>query len=381
MAICTGNYLVDNLAMHFIHILRKARALLQAELAHLTLVQSSDRRWHMPLAAALASGVPLLIGAWLDQLAWGLTASLGGTIFLYLPTTTMHHRMVWLMACSFGMAACYALGLAGHLYPAATIVLLTLIASLVTMVCRLYCVGPPGSLFFIMVAAIGAYSPIPVQALPQQLGLLTLGCLLACLIAFAYSLYSVRLQAPSPAPGLSLRGPEFVVLESLLIGAFVGLSLALAQALNMERPYWVPVSCLAVIQGASLRAVWVKQVHRLVGTALGLLLAWALLSLPQDKWLIAGMVMLLTVIVESLVVRHYGLAVIFITPLTLFLAESAQPGLLVPDRLMMARFVDTLLGCLVGLAGASCLHHAGLRDALARLLRRCSLGRLVPPKP
>jgi hypothetical protein len=362
-------------------IWQQAKALLQAELAHLTAVQRSDRRWHMPLAAALASGLPLLTGAYFDQLAWGLTASLGGIIFLYLPTTAMHHRMVWLMACSFGLSTCYALGLACHAYPPAIIVLLTLIATLVTMVCRLYSVGPPGSLFFIMVATIGAYSPVPLAALPQQLGLLTLGCLWACLIAFAYSLYILRRQSPTPAPSLSTRGPDFVVLESILIGVFVGLALALAQAFQMERPYWVPVSCLAVIQGASLRAVWVKQVHRIIGTSLGLLLAWALLSLPQDKWLIASMVMLLTVIVESLVVRHYGLAVIFITPLTMFLAESAQPGFLAPDRLMSARFLDTLLGCVVGLVGASCLHSTRLRGALSRLVRRLRPVRPSPPAP
>jgi hypothetical protein len=30
----------------------------------------------------------------------------------------------------------------------------------------------------------------------------------------------------------------------------------------------VPVSCLAVLQGASLRAVWNRQFQRLLGTAL-----------------------------------------------------------------------------------------------------------------
>lgn len=98
-----------------------------------------------------------------------------------------------------------------------------------------------------------------------------------------------------------------------MIGLFVGISLALAQALQLERPYWVPVSCLAVIQGASLRAVWTKQVHRIAGTAVGLLLAWGLLLMPLDEWSFSLLLMLLAFITETLVVRHYGLAVIFIT--------------------------------------------------------------------
>ena len=41
----------------------------------------------------------------------------------------------------------------------ATVPLLTVIAVLVTMACRYYRVGPPGSLFFVMVAAIGTIFP------------------------------------------------------------------------------------------------------------------------------------------------------------------------------------------------------------------------------
>ena len=48
----------------------------------------------MPFAAALASGLPLLAGAYFGNIAGGLAGSLGGLVFLYLPATSMHHRMV-----------------------------------------------------------------------------------------------------------------------------------------------------------------------------------------------------------------------------------------------------------------------------------------------
>lgn len=38
------------------------RALLEDELRGLATIQASDRAWQMPFAAALASGLPLLIG-------------------------------------------------------------------------------------------------------------------------------------------------------------------------------------------------------------------------------------------------------------------------------------------------------------------------------
>jgi uncharacterized membrane protein YccC len=92
--------------------------------------------------------------------------------------------------------------------------------------------------------------------------------------------------------------------------------------------------------------------------------------LPLDGWRIAAMVMVLTFLVEWLVVRHYGLAVAFITPLTILLADAATlggPGTV--DALVRARFLDTVLGCVVGLLGGICLHSPRLRAAVARPLR------------
>jgi uncharacterized membrane protein YccC len=344
----------------------KFQAMVLVELRHLATINASDRRWQMPFCAALAMGFPLLIGAYFERLDYGLVSSLGGLVFLYSPNTPLSHRMISLMAAAFGLSACYALGVMSHFFPLLLVPMLTFIAILVSMVCRFYVVEPPGSLFFIMAAAIGAYSPIEFLQVPLYVGLLAMGCLLACLIAFFYSIYILRLQPPKPVTPLPPATFDFVIIDSIIIGLFVGISLALAQALHLERPYWVPMSCLAVIQGVSLRAVWNKQVHRIAGTGLGLLLAWLLLTLPLDKWSISLMMMLLAFLIETLVVRHYGLAVIFITPLTIFLVEATQLGHDSPNTMLQARLFDTVLGSVVGLVGGVCLHNPRIRNLLSR---------------
>lgn len=351
------------------------KALLQAEMQHLLAFNRSDRRWPMPFCAALANGLPLLVGAWFNHLDYGLVSSLGGLVFLYTPNTPLSHRLVSLMASAFGLSACYALGLMCHFVPALLVPVLTFIAIMVSMACRFYLLGPPGSLFFVMAAAIGAYSPVEVEQLPLFVGLLTMGALLACLIAFFYSLYALRQQAPEAVKPLPPATFDFVIFDSVVIGIFVGIALALAQLLQLERPYWVPVSCLAVIHGASLRAVWNKQVQRIVGTGIGLLVAWGLLTLPLDKWSVSLLMMLLAFIIETLVVRHYGMAAIFITPLTIFLAEATQLGHGSPDALLLARLFDTVLGCVVGLFGGACLHSPRFRRVAGGLLRRLAPSR------
>lgn len=357
---------------------QRLKALLQVELAHLTAIQPSDRVWQMPLAAALATGLPLLAGAYFDRLSYGLVASLGGLVFLYLPATPLYHRMVSVMACAFGMAACYALGIMSHFIPLLMMPALVFATILVTMVCRFYALGPPGSLFFVMAASIGAYSPIPLAALPTMVGLITMGCLQACLIAFFYSLWVLRKRPPKPVMPLPPPTFDFVVFDAVIIGAFVGISLAIAQALQVEKAYWVPVSCLAVIQGTSLRAVWNRQLHRIIGTSLGLLVAWGLLLLPLDKWTISLTMMALSFIIELTVVRHYAFATAFITPMTILLAEAATLGHGSAATLIQARFFDTMLGCLVGLIGGICLHNARFRTTVGRYLRRMIPARRIP---
>lgn len=332
-------------------------------------VNASDRRWEMPLAAALSSGLPLMVGAYFGRMDYGLMSSLGGMVFLSLPNSSLQHRMMMLLAASFGMVACFAVGALTQFWPTVMIAALTLIAMLVNMVCRCYRLGPPGSLFFIMATAIAAYTPGTIEEVPLRVGMVALGCLVACLVAFAYSLHMTRVAPPPVETPLPRPTFDFVVYDSVIIGLFVGISLLVAELMQLPRPYWVPVSCLAIIQGASLWAAWHRQLHRVFGTALGLCVAWLLLNLPLNVWTLSLVMMALTFGIETLVVRHYASAVALITPLTIFLAEAPHLGQGYPSAVIHARFVDTVIGAFIGVLGAVLLHNPRIRPVLSRWMR------------
>lgn len=359
---------------------RPIRDLLHEELRQLVAISPSDRPWQMPVAAALASGLPVAVGAMFGRIDHGLVSSLGGLMFLYLPRTPLHHRMVWLMACGFGMIGCFAFGVMSHFVSALVPLALTVIALFASVAGRFYRIAPPGSVFFVMAAAVGAYTPVEVLEVPLKVGLFAMGGLLAGVIALIYSLAILRLRPPHPIAPLARFDFDFVVTDSVVIAGSVGLSLAIAAGLHLPRPYWVAVSCLAVIQGMSLRAVWNKQLHRVLGTAFGMVLSAALLILPMNAWGICLMIAGLTFVIETAVVRHYGFAAIFITPLTIFMAEAADFGHGVPTALIASRFIDTVVGSVVGLACGYCLHHPRWRMALGRRLRHL-MGMSPPPPP
>jgi hypothetical protein len=87
------------------------QALMREELRHLTTIQASDRVWQMAFAAALATALPLLVGAYFNRMNYGLVSSLGGLVFLYLPSTPLYHRMV-LPVASACIARAFAIWLA-----------------------------------------------------------------------------------------------------------------------------------------------------------------------------------------------------------------------------------------------------------------------------
>lgn len=133
----------------------------------------------------------------------------------------------------------------------------------------------------------------------------------------------------------------------------VGLAALLAGWLgslfHLERSYWaVAAAVLMLHQGFDWNRTLVRSIERLLGTWVGLLLGGAIILLyPQGIWLVLA-VMGLQFAVEMLVVRNYAMAVVFITSAALLLASGGHP-VESPGAYVLARGVDTAVGCLVAL--------------------------------
>lgn len=345
------------------------RDALQREWRSLWLYKKGAKPWHMAFAAASATGLPLLLGAYFGVMHFGLFASLGGLCFVYAPNTELYHRMAVLMACAFGMTACYTLGALSYLVPWAVVPLLTVMTIVVTMIQRYYNLGPPGTLFFVMPAMIAAYTMSPAIHLFTAVGVFSAGTTLAVAIAFAYSLYAIpRGEVESPAR--VVRNFNYVIVEPVFLGLTVGASLAVATLLQLPRPYWVPISCIAVMQVATFRDVWRRQLHRIIGTLFGVFIGLALLQLPLNIWGVALMMFTLFFAIEYLIPRNYALAVVFITPMTLLLVESVTRHAGIVPNAAWIRLLDTVVGSLMGLLGAAFMHHPRTRSAMVTALRR-----------
>ncbi|MDX1706693.1 FUSC family protein [Pseudidiomarina sp.] len=322
--------------------------------------QPTDRPWHFPVVTCFAAGIPVALGALSGQLRLAVLSSIGGLVIMYLPPQARTaRRMVTLIVCLFGFLVSFTLASLASFYMWSSALAVGVIAMLANNLCRRYQVPPPGRFFFIMIAALASTLPFDLMMIPSQIGWLALGGMISCLLAFIYSLLvPVRTEGlnkpKQPAP--PKRNREYLRTESSVIGVFVGGSYLIAMLMGLNNPYWVPISCLAIMQGVNIRQVRHRQIHRIVGTALGMVFAWFMLNLEIGPWMLVLLVTGLTFIIESIVMRNYGLAMIFITPLTVLLADAAFARL-PPDELIMTRLVDITLGSVIGFVGGWWLYR------------------------
>jgi uncharacterized membrane protein YccC len=91
----------------------------------------------------------------------------------------------------------------------------------------------------------------------------------------------------------------------------------------------------------------VRGVHRVVGTAAGLVLAGVLLSVDLGALGLIVVIVLLQAAAELWVGRNYAIALVAVTPLALLMVDLAAPA--ATSTLLLDRGVETLIGVVVGI--------------------------------
>ncbi|MDQ0189026.1 FUSC family protein [Alicyclobacillus cycloheptanicus] len=312
-------------------------------------VRKAKPPWGKAAVASLTMGICMLAGAVLGHVEWGMLATTGGFASLYVHNESYRVRAWKLPLVTLGLAASLGLAtlFAGHLWTlTCTLVLVSMAGTLVAGVLRL---PPPGGYFFVLVCALGTGLPVAPGQVGLRVGLSLVGGAIAWLIAMAACLLSSLRGLEPPVQAPAARAPVRSVLPAVLrIGVGVLVATAIAAWLGNPRPYWVPLTCASVLQGATMVATMHRTIQRAAGTALGVLVAGAILALHPPVWCLIVCLMAFQCIAEIMIVRNYGLAVIAITPLPLILIESGYPTMKA-GILVNARLLDTLLGCAIGI--------------------------------
>lgn len=316
-------------------------------------------RWHLATQAALGIAVPIAVMTLLGEPSLGYIAASGAFTVLFAGTAPVIDRARILPFVALGLIISAALGVvvsANAWLVSIGVVVVAIVSAVLAFGFRL---GPPGPLFFVLVFGLSAHVAVSSPIAPiVYIAALAAGCAFSYLVAMVPLLLPrTRSVAATPLREL-LPGPTFTADSRMLvirvaIVAVIGVLLGLV--IDPTRTYWIVGSAVAVIGVAAARRAAVQRgVHRMLGTVVGAGL-YALLALlhPSGLWL-ALLLGALQFTIELVVVRHYALALVFITPLVLLLTGAAT-GEIGSMTVAWERIVDTLVGAALG-AASGLLH-------------------------
>jgi uncharacterized membrane protein YccC len=120
---------------------------------------------------------------------------------------------------------------------------------------------------------------------------------------------------------------------------------------GLERSYWAAAAAVLILhQGFNWVRAMQRGLERTLGTILGLIAAAALTWLHPRGLALVGCIAGLQFAGQLFAVSNHAFAVFFFTPMALLIASAVSTSASDIGQLLLARGLDTMIGCGVGLA-------------------------------
>lgn len=311
--------------------------------------------------AAVATALPLSVLVITDHLDWAAYAAFGAMTALFGRNERYRVRLrtvtvaATLMLAIITGALVLAVLQAPLLVLTAGLIVVITVAILVTATAGLF---PATPIFFVFGYAVVAQLPTPGAEFWPRLLVAVVSAAFAWLLTMAGWLLRRVAGQREPAlykdlsrvavfrPGAIGGSDVWVSVAQNVVGALIAGSIALA--VGIGHPYWAVVSVVAVLPPPGAAHSVSRAFHRMIGTTLGVGIA-ALVLLPGPPVFVLILVIALGQFgAETLIAKHYGAALLFVTPLALTVVHLTSP-VAVPE-LLFDRVLETILGSVIALS-------------------------------
>lgn len=166
-----------------------------------------------------------------------------------------------------------------------------------------------------------------------------------------------------------LNKDSVVFVNSIKYGIILAVATIIAFMFPFVRPYWVTLSCATVMLGATIQSTFHRAIQRSCGTILGLIVGMIIFKFNPEGIALIVTIMCLTGFTELFIVKNYALAVAFITPNALLIAENSTQ---IHNFVYFgtARIIDIVLGALIALIGTYILGRRSASSRLSNLIKK-----------
>lgn len=308
--------------------------------------------------ASVSVLVPLLVLLSADRLDLAAYAAFGAFAALYGrgDVYAVRVRSMSIAAIGLLLAVGGGVSLAGGPAPVGAVAVgfAVLMAAAVIAASR-FGLAPPAPIFFAFAFLVCSLTPAPPEGAILALGVTASSCVFAVSVALsgwllrrsprvakAARLEPLARRAQSHPGAWRERGVILVIVQ-ILVGSAV--AAGIAAATGQGHAYWAVVSVVATVPSPHTPHTAARAVHRTLGTLVGVGVTALILLADPPAIVLVLLVALFQFVAEILVVRHYGAALVAITPLALLMVHLSAPT--APPVLLQDRVVETALGAAV----------------------------------
>jgi len=316
----------------------------------------NESHW-VALRAAVSVGLPLVLLTATGHRSWLAYAAFGAFTALYGRGEGYRRRLHTQLAAAVTLVLAVGLGTAvsavvpdGQLARWAVVAASVLTAILGSLVGDATGWRPAGPLFSVFAVATCAAVPARPADVLAAVAVASAAAGLALLVGLGGAVSPARRdreRASSPPFGVRRLVEESAVRRHALRYGLAALAAGgVATVAGIGHPGWAMVAAVVPLAVSDTPGQLLRASHRVAGTAVGLVVAAGVFALHPAGWQLVGVVVVLQTVAELFVVRNYGFAMIFITPLALVM--NLLVGSVPADVLLRDRAVETLIGVVVG---------------------------------
>ncbi|MCY0905903.1 FUSC family protein [Arthrobacter sp. H14-L1] len=192
---------------------------------------------------------------------------------------------------------------------------------------------PAGPFFGIF--ALGACASLPsIAPLPLIFAVVSGAAAFSVLLGFAGWARARKWEVGARRVTASIRGPRLrsSLVHALRYALAIGISGSVGQLTGDGHAYWAMAAAAVPLAGADFAGRIRRGIHRILGTFAGLGLTAVVLSGRPGVVALSILVAVFQFPTELFMARHYGLALVFFTPLILIMTVLAHPEFVKVDE-------------------------------------------------
>ncbi len=302
------------------------------------------------IRVAVSMAVPVLGVHLTGHPSWVPYAAFGAFAAVYGRDPRRRTRVGSTVGAGVSLLAAVALGTLVSTVPdaaRATVIVGSILAATVSIAADLGRWRPAGPLFQLIAFSVSALVPYAAgPGIGAALGVTAAAAAFAVLVCIPT--FNRPRSDPTRATKPRAASTGRVIGSALRYLLVAGTAGALSLQFIHGHVYWAMLAAVVPLAAVATPGRLLRAAHRLVGTLLGLVVGAVILTLRPPELIAVVLIVLMQGGAELFVLRHYGLAMVLITPLALLMTHVVDP--MPTGQLVVERGAQTILGVAVAVS-------------------------------